>query len=92
MRVVILASARDDMDAIYAWIAKDAPHMADAVVARLIKSMRTFGHFPYIGHEGIEIGTFEWPVRKLPYVILYRVNESSGVITVEAIFHMPRER
>ena len=35
MKVIIREAAYDDLDRIYAWIAKDRPRSADAVVERM---------------------------------------------------------
>ena len=92
MKLVIRDRARDDLDAIYAWIAKDAPKVADVVVARILRSARILSRFPYIGRPGKIAGTHEWPVPRLPYLIVYRVDVDNTVVHIEAVLHTARDR
>jgi plasmid stabilization system protein ParE len=46
MRVIIREAAYDDLDRIYAWIAKDRARSADAVTATSLKSIERLGRFP----------------------------------------------
>jgi plasmid stabilization system protein ParE len=59
MRVFIREAAYDDLDRIYAWIAKDRPRAADAVIDRILASADRLGRFPYMGHPGHVKGTYE---------------------------------
>ena len=59
MRVIIREAAYDDLDRIYAWIAKDRPRAADAVIERILESGERLGRFPYMGHQGRAPGTYE---------------------------------
>ena len=52
MRVVIREAAYDDLDHIYAWIAKDRPRSADGVIGRVLESADCLGRFPYMGWCG----------------------------------------
>jgi toxin ParE1/3/4 len=62
MRVIIREAAYDDLDRIYAWIAKDRPRSAEAVVDRILESAERLGRFPYTGHLGRAPGTYEWVI------------------------------
>jgi len=66
MKVVFRDEASDDLDRIYAWIAKDHPAIADSVINRVLDSAEYLGRFPHIGHSGAPPGTFEWIVKGLP--------------------------
>lgn len=46
MKVLIREAAYDDLDRIYAWIAKDRPRSADAVIDRILESAERLGTFP----------------------------------------------
>lgn len=70
MKVVIRAAAYGDLDRIFAWIAKDRPQSANAVVDRILDSAERLGSFRHLGHAGRRTGTFEWVVPGLPYVIV----------------------
>lgn len=43
MKVIIREAAYDDLDRIYAWIAKDRPRSADAVVDRILDNITPNG-------------------------------------------------
>ena len=91
MRVIIRETAYDDLDRIYAWIAKDRPRSAAAVVDRILESAERLGLFPYMGHAGRQAGTYEWVVSGLPYIIVYNVQEDEGQVIVSAVFHGARD-
>jgi toxin ParE1/3/4 len=92
MRVIIRAAAYDDLDRIYAWIAKDRPRSANSVIDRILESAERLGHFPYLGHVGRVPGTFEWVVPELPYILVYTINTIDDEVTVAAVFHGAQNR
>jgi plasmid stabilization system protein ParE len=59
MKVIIREAAYDDLDRIYAWIAKDRPSSAHSVVDRILENAGRLGRFPHLGHAGRVPGTFE---------------------------------
>jgi toxin ParE1/3/4 len=59
MRAIIREAAYDDLDRIYAWIAKDRPHSADSVIDRILESAERLGRFPCMGHVGRAPDTYE---------------------------------
>jgi toxin ParE1/3/4 len=92
MRVAIREAAGSDLDRIHAWIAKDRPRSADAVIARVLESAERLGRFPYMGHAGVVPGTFEWVVPGLPYIIVYEVLAADDLLVVTAVFHGAQDR
>jgi toxin ParE1/3/4 len=92
MRVIIREAARTDLDRIHAWIAQDRPRSADAVIGRILESVERLGRFPYMGHTGLVRGTFEWVVPGLPYIIVYEIVASDGLVAVTAVFHGAQDR
>jgi toxin ParE1/3/4 len=92
MKVIIREAAFDDLNRIHAWIAKDRPGSADAVVDRILESTERLGRFPYMGHTGRARGTLEWVIPGLPYVIVYRVREDEDFISIDAVFHGAQDR
>jgi toxin ParE1/3/4 len=92
MNVIVRDTAYDDLDRIFAWIAKDRPRSADAVIERILQSAERLGRFPYMGHVGRARGTREWSVPGLPYVIVYKVNAEGGEVDVVAVFHGAQDR
>jgi toxin ParE1/3/4 len=91
MRVIIRAEAYDDLERIYAWIAKDRPRSADAVTAAILKSTERLGRFPYIRHDGSAPGAYEWVIPGLRYIVVYRIREREDLIIVGAVFHGAQE-
>jgi toxin ParE1/3/4 len=91
MRVVIRQAAYNDLDRIYAWIAKDQPRAADALTDRILESADRLGRFPYVGHSGRAPGTYEWVVPRLPYILVYQVQRNEGLVSIEGIFHAAQE-
>jgi len=92
MRVIIRETAYDDLERIFAWIAKDRPRSANAVIERILESAERLGRFPYVGHSGRARGTYEWVIPGLPYILVYQVREDEDLISVDAIFHGAQER
>lgn len=92
MKVIIREEAYDDLDRIYAWIAKDRPRAADAAVERILESAERLGRFPQMGHVGKVAGTHEWVIPGLPYIIVYIVKTDADVIDVVAVFHGAQDR
>jgi toxin ParE1/3/4 len=58
------------MDALAAYIAADSPVTALDVLDRIEATAERLGHAP-IGRRGRVAGTYEKPVRGLPYIIAY---------------------
>jgi toxin ParE1/3/4 len=92
MRVIVREDAYDDLDRIYAWIAKDRPRSADAVIDRILESADRLGQFPHLGHIGRAPGTYEWVVPGLPYILVYEVHPADDLVAVAAIFHGAQDR
>lgn len=92
MRVIIREAAYDDLDRIYAWIAKDRPRSADSAIDRILESAERLGRFPYMGHIGRAPGTYEWVVPGLPYIVVYKVNINDEEVDVVAVFHGAQDR
>ena len=92
MKVIIREAAYDDLDRIYAWIAKDRPRSADTVINRIVESAERLGRFPYMGHKGRVIETYEWVIPGLPYILVYQVREDESLVIVTAFFHGAQDR
>jgi toxin ParE1/3/4 len=92
MRVIIREAAYDDLDRIHAWIAKDRPRSADAVIDRILESAERLGHFPFMGHAGRAAATYEWVIPGLPYILVYQVREDADLVIVTAVFHGAQDR
>ena len=85
-------TAYRDLDEIHEWIARDQPSVADRVIERIIESAELLGHFPHIGHAGRAVGSQEWVVGGLPYILVYTIDFRADVLEVIAVFHGARDR
>ena len=76
--------ALDDVDSIAAYIAKDSPFYASAVVKKILDTAESLGKFPYIGPIVSEVGEQEFRERFVySYRLIYRVtNEEVMVVAV----------
>ncbi len=92
MRVRYTLGARLDIDRIYEFLSNRNPSAASKVVARIRQAADRLAEFPYIGHVGRAVGTYEWAVRRLPYIIVYEVREDSAEILVLGVFHGAQDR
>jgi toxin ParE1/3/4 len=93
MKVVVREAAYADLERIYRWIGTDRPQNARSVVDRISDAIdRVLATFPHAGHIGKAPGTYEWVVRRLPYIVVYRIDASMDELTVLAIFHAAQDR
>jgi plasmid stabilization system protein ParE len=92
MRVIIREAAYDDLDRIYAWIAKDRPRTADSVINRILEAAEKLGYLPYMGHVGRALGTHEWVVTGLPYIVVYKIDNDHDEVQIIAVFHGAQDR
>ena len=76
--------ALDDVDTIAAYISKDSPYYASAVVKKILDTADSLGKFPYIGPIVPEIGEPKFRERFVySYRLIYRVlNEEVMVVAV----------
>jgi toxin ParE1/3/4 len=92
MNIVIREEAVDDLDSIFAWIARDNPRAAAATVRLLrerIEVLATPG-LDYIGRRGRAAETRE--LVEPPYIIVYQVIEERQEIVIIAILHAAQNR
>ena len=92
MRITFDPAASDELDSIFAWIAKDSPRAAFEMLARIeAKVMRL--ETPELTHMGrpcLVEGTrelIEWP-----YIIVYKVPEARDEIVIVAVVHGAQDR
>jgi len=92
MKLVFDDRALADLEGIYRWIAQDSPASAKAVVDRLFGSIELLISFPFMGHAGHVPDTFEWVVPRLPYIVVYDVDQAREQVIVMAVFHGAQDR
>jgi toxin ParE1/3/4 len=90
MKVIVRAKAADDLDQLYQWIAKDNPHAATEMAARIRDriNMLELDSLAHMGRVGFVEGTLE--IVEHPYIIVYRVDEPRSEVVVLAIVHGAR--
>ena len=92
MKILVRAKADEDLDVIFAWIAKDNPRAALEIIRRIrrrIGRLATPG-LEQIGRPGLDPGTRELVVA--PYIIVYEVHDARDEIEVLTIVHGARDR
>jgi toxin ParE1/3/4 len=62
------------------------------VVDRLFSSTELLISFPLMGHVGHDPDTFEWPVPRLPYIVVYEVDRAQERVVVTAVLHGAQDR
>jgi plasmid stabilization system protein ParE len=45
-----------------------------------------------MGHVGHDPGTFEWVVPRLPYIVVYEVDQTQERVIVTAVLHGAQDR
>lgn len=92
MKVAFDPAARTELDDIFAWIAKDSPRAALAMVARIeAKVMRLeTPELTHMGRPGLVEGTRE--LLEHPYIIVYEVREDRDEIVILSVVHGARDR
>lgn len=92
MKLIFDERALVDLDNIFAWISQDKPAAAKAVVERIFMSVEQLANFPHMGRAGIEEGTHEWVVPRLPYIVVYEIDAGSDEIVIIGVFHGAQAR
>jgi len=79
-------SARANLEGILAYISERNPDVAVHIGARIRLAAELVSTFPDAGRPGKVIGTREWVVRGLPYIIVYEVVDDT-VLAILGVFH-----
>ena len=86
MRLQWTKLANNDLDEIASYIGQDSPVAAARVVLELIDRVETIlAKNPAIGRAGRLLGTREFVIGNLPYIIAYRVNSGFGDDCIELL-------
>jgi len=90
MRVKWLRKALNNLDEIAGYIAQENPAAAKQVVARLHEATQRLSQQPQMGRPGRVSGTRELPLPDLPFIVPYRVRQST--VEILRVFHTSRQR
>jgi len=92
MKVTFEPAARDELNAIFAWIARDNPRAAFETIERIeekVMRLATPG-LTQMGRPGLVEGTRE--LLEWPYVIVYKIDEHRDEIVIVSVVHGARDR
>jgi toxin ParE1/3/4 len=92
MRVTFDPAASDDLDRVFAWIAKDNPRAAYELIARIEAKVNKLAtpELTHMGRPGLVQGTRE--LLEWPYIIVYAVYEDRREIVVVSVVHGAQDR
>ncbi len=92
MKVLIRKKAVDDIDGLFAWIAKENPTVATEIVLRIRERIRRLGTpgLSHMGRLGAVTGTRE--LVEPPYIIVYHTHEKRDEVIILAVFHARQDR
>ncbi len=92
MNVTFEPAARDELNDIFDWIAKDNPGAARKLIGRIEDKITRLAmpNFAHMGRPGLVEGTRE--LIQYPYIIVYRVDDRGQEIVIISIVHGARDR
>jgi toxin ParE1/3/4 len=92
MKVIVREKAEEDLDRIFAWIARDNPRAAADLVSRIRDhiNLLELDNVAHMGRPGFVDGTRE--LIEYPYIIIYSVDGHRREIDVLSIMHGAQER
>jgi toxin ParE1/3/4 len=92
MNVTFEPAARDELDRIFAWIAKDSPRAAFELITRIEEKVMLLVSpgLTHMGRPGLVEGTRE--LLEWPYIIVYKVNEEHDEIVIVSVMHGAQDR
>ncbi len=82
-------NALEDLESTFEFISLDNQGAAKKTIAQILEGLEQLKKFPDSGRVGRRRGTRELVISNLPYVIVYRINEST--LEVLAVLHTSRK-
>lgn len=92
MNVTFEPAAREELEHIYVWIAKDSPRAAFEVIARIEEKVMRLAapQLAHMGRPGLVEGTRE--LLEWPYIIVYKVDDDRDEVIIVSVVHGTRDR
>jgi toxin ParE1/3/4 len=92
MKVIVREQVDEDLEGIFAWIVRDSPRAATAIVRRIRQRIGDLSMpgLEQMGRPGLDPGTRE--LVEAPYIIVYEVHEARDEIEVLYIVHGAQDR
>lgn len=88
MKIIWLASAEHDLDALTDYIAEDNPQTALQVFTYIRHAIEKLKTYPHLGREGRITRTRELIIPQLPYIVVYTVTKEVRIL---AVLHTSRK-
>ena len=92
MKLRMTRHAERQLTTIRGYIAKDSPRAADRVVAAIRSAADLLTTQPEMGRAVAGSRSREWPVTRLPYILVYRVDSLRQELVILADFHGAQDR
>lgn len=92
MKLIVSRRAEHQITEIRNYIARDNPRAAARIVARIRAASALLVHQPMMGRLVRGSLAREWPIRGLPYILIYRVQEIEDRLVILDLFHGARKR
>lgn len=92
MRLAVDVAAWDDLNHIGAWIGKDNPRAARAVLERILQTIEQVQAFPALSRRSRVHGTYERVVSGTPYIIVFEIRQEPPAIVIVAVSHAAQNR
>jgi len=87
MRIRWSPDAADDLQNIFEYILVENPTSASSLGRSIYDRLTVLQNFPHSGRLGRVDGTRELPLPPLPFIVVYRVLESAGVVEIVNVIH-----
>lgn len=92
MRLVVDATAWQDLNDIGTWIGKQSPEAARRVLTRILQTIEHLQSFPRLSRPGRVNGTYERVVTHTPYIVVFELWQKPAAVVVVAVVHGARDR
>jgi toxin ParE1/3/4 len=90
MKIVLLVSAKEDLNEIKHYIAKDSPAASRIVAGKIKRALLLLAQQPHIGHATDDDEVLEWHIPGLSYTLPYRIINNE--IQILRVFHEAQNR
>jgi len=94
-RIVLSKRAANDLDSLFAFIARDSPQNAPAMVERILSSIENLKLFPHRSVLPNQSSRVKHVVRSLPvqsYIIFFRVLDDEKIVRILRVRHAAMRR
>lgn len=77
--------ARKDLASIRDYISDFDEQRAEAVILRILQSIRMFDRFPLLGRPGRVEETREFVIPGLPYIVIYEIASETEIVILSIV-------